>query len=112
MNPASTGSLLAQLREEEVAVVETAVRLAVDSVLNVLCGLSSSRAGEYQRLVGDRDREIRRLEARLREMEREQMGCCCRRGGAGGAGGDQQTCSPQPPRQTWDSSSTSKTQPG
>lgn len=79
MNSVTTGSLHPHLREEEVVVVETAVRLAVESVINVLFGLSSARTSEYQRVLGDRDRQIQRLEGRLRELEGEprQPGCTC-----------------------------------
>lgn len=59
------------LREEEALVVENAIRLAIDSIINVLYGVNSARANEYQRMVGERDKEIQRLECRLEELERE-----------------------------------------
>lgn len=82
MNSVTTGSLHAHLREEEVLVVENAIRLAIDSIINVLYGVNSARTNEYQRMVGDRDKEIQRLECRLRELERDlqaprQPVCTC-----------------------------------
>ncbi|XP_029959482.1 uncharacterized protein LOC115397360 [Salarias fasciatus] len=70
------------LRDHEAAVLENAVRLAVDSVINVLCSVNGARSREYRRMVEDRDREIRRLEGRLTELERElrllrRRGCSC-----------------------------------
>ncbi|XP_028327480.1 uncharacterized protein LOC114478550 isoform X2 [Gouania willdenowi] len=71
-----------QLRDDEALVVENAIRLAVDSIVNVLFGVNSSRAREYHRVLSDRDKEIQRLETRLRETEEElevlrQLGCGC-----------------------------------
>ncbi|KAK7886580.1 hypothetical protein WMY93_026201 [Mugilogobius chulae] len=60
-----------QLRADEAAVVEKAVRLAIESVMNVLCAVNSSRTNELQRLVSDREQEVRRLEERVREAEGE-----------------------------------------
>nr|XP_057910057.1 uncharacterized protein LOC131105685 [Doryrhamphus excisus] len=82
MNLAQSTSLHSHLRDEEALVVENAIRLAVDSILNVLYGVNSSRSREYQRMVADRDKEIQRLEGRLREMEREAH--TLRRCGGGG----------------------------
>ncbi|XP_037308925.2 uncharacterized protein LOC119197070 isoform X1 [Pungitius pungitius] len=59
------------LRGEEALVVENAIRLAIDSIINVLYGVNSSRTREYQRMVADKDKEIRRLESSLSEMECE-----------------------------------------
>ncbi|KAM8869248.1 uncharacterized protein AB9W97_016694 isoform 2-T2 [Spinachia spinachia] len=59
------------LRDEEALVVENAIRLAIDSIINVLYGVNSSRTREYQRMVADKDKEIRRLESSLSEMECE-----------------------------------------
>lgn len=85
MTSVTTGTLHPHLREEEVLVVENAIRLAIDSIINVLYGVNSARTNEYQRMVGDRDKEIQRLECRLRELEREQRSprrqqpaCSCR----------------------------------
>ncbi|KAM4568642.1 uncharacterized protein V3H82_012759 isoform 2-T2 [Fundulus diaphanus] len=82
MNVVENKSLHSQLRDEEAVVVENAVRLAIDSVLNVLYGLNGARTREYQRMVADRDKEIQRLEGRLTEIERElqvlrRHGCAC-----------------------------------
>ncbi|XP_034030128.1 uncharacterized protein LOC117513974 [Thalassophryne amazonica] len=70
------------MRDDEAAVVEKAIRLAIDSIINVLYGVNSARTHEYQRMVLDRDREIQRLEGRLREIEQElqllrAQGCTC-----------------------------------
>lgn len=82
MNLVTNRTLHAHLREEEAVVVENAIRLAIDSIINVLYGVNSARTNEYQRMVGDRDKEIQRLECRLKELERElqvprQQGCAC-----------------------------------
>ncbi|CAN9514182.1 unnamed protein product [Ophioblennius macclurei] len=70
------------LRDHEAAVLENAVRLAVDSVLNVLYSVNGARSREYRRMVEERDREIRRLEGRLAGLELElrllrRQGCSC-----------------------------------
>ncbi|XP_029360641.1 uncharacterized protein LOC115045209 [Echeneis naucrates] len=82
MNLAKNGTLHTQLCDEETVLVENAIRLAIDSIINVLYGVNSARSREYQRMVADRDREIRRLENRLREIEHElqllrTQGCTC-----------------------------------
>lgn len=82
MNLVTTRTLHPHLREDELLVVENAIRLAIDSIVNVLFGVNSARNIEYQRMVGDRDKEIQRLERRLKELEQEQMvprqrGCSC-----------------------------------
>lgn len=82
MNLVKTRSLHPHLRDEEALVVENAVRLAIDSVMNVLYGVNSAKTYEYERMVADRDKEIQRLECRLTEMERElqvlrRQGCTC-----------------------------------
>ncbi|KAI3360597.1 hypothetical protein L3Q82_002465 [Scortum barcoo] len=82
MNPVKSKTLHPHLRDEEAAVVENAVRLAVDSIINVLYGVNSARSREYQRMVADRDKEIRRLEGRLGEIDLElqllrRQGCAC-----------------------------------
>ncbi|XP_007570609.1 uncharacterized protein LOC103150802 [Poecilia formosa] len=82
MNLIENKTLRSQLHDEEAVVVENAVRLAIDSVLNVLYGVNGARTREYQRMVADRDKEIQRLEGRLTEIERElqvlrRHGCTC-----------------------------------
>lgn len=83
MNLVTTRTLHPHLREDELLVVENAIRLAIDSIVNVLFGVNSARNVEYQRMVGDRDKEIQRLERRLKELEQElmvrQRGCSCGR---------------------------------
>lgn len=98
MNLVKNRTLHAHLRDDEALVVENAIRLAIDSIINVLYGVNSARTHEYQRMVADRDKEIRRLECRLTEIERElrvlrRQGCTCELGreatshGGGGAQG-------------------------
>ncbi|KAM4735576.1 uncharacterized protein FYW61_006028 [Anableps anableps] len=82
MNLVENKTLRSQLHDEEAVVVENAIRLAIDSVLNVLYGVNGARTREYQRMVADRDKEIQRLEGRLTEIERElqvlrRHGCTC-----------------------------------
>lgn len=71
MNVVGTGTLRSDLRADELRMVENAVRLAIDSIINVLHGVNSARNAEYQRVVGDRDKQIQRLERRLKELEQE-----------------------------------------
>ncbi|XP_074539428.1 uncharacterized protein LOC141800652 isoform X3 [Halichoeres trimaculatus] len=83
MNCARNSTLHPQLREDEALVVENAIRLAIDSIINVLYGVNSARTREYQRMVADRDKEIQRLERRLGETEHElqvfrRQGCASR----------------------------------
>lgn len=82
MNLVKNRTLHPHLRDEEALVVENAVRLAIDSIINVLYGVNSARTHEYQRMVADRDKEIQRLEGRLTEVEQElkalrRQGCSC-----------------------------------
>ncbi|XP_019962393.2 uncharacterized protein [Paralichthys olivaceus] len=82
MNSVQSRSFPTNLRDEETALVENAVRLAIDSILNALSGVHSARTREHQRTVEDRDKEIRRLERRLRGIEHElqvlrRQGCTC-----------------------------------
>ncbi|TMS10684.1 hypothetical protein E3U43_019677 [Larimichthys crocea] len=82
MNVLKNTILHPHLRDEEAAVVENAIRLAIDSVINVLCGVNSAKTHEHRRMVADRDKEIQRLECRLKEIEHElqvlrRHGCTC-----------------------------------
>lgn len=82
MNLVTNRTLQPHLRDDEALVVENAIRLAIDSIVNVLYGVNSARTNEYQRMVGDRDREIQRLECRLKELEHHSQaqrhhGCTC-----------------------------------
>lgn len=83
MNLVRNRTLHQYLRDDEALVVENAIRLAMDSIINVLYGVNSARTHEYQRMVADRDKEIQRLECRLKEIEHElqvlrRHGCTCR----------------------------------
>lgn len=83
MNLVKNRTLHPHLRDEEALVVENAIRLAIDSIINVLYGVNSARNHEYQRMVADRDKEIQRLEGRLTVIEHElqvlrRQGCTCR----------------------------------
>lgn len=71
MNLVKTQTLHPHLRDEEALVVENAIRLAIDSIINVLYGVNSARTHEYQRMVADRDKEIQRLEGSLTEIQHE-----------------------------------------
>ncbi|XP_061531283.1 uncharacterized protein LOC133401844 [Phycodurus eques] len=64
------------LRPEEAAVVENAIRLAVDSVVNVLYGVNSGRSREYQRMVAERDKEIVRLQREVHALRRRGCASC------------------------------------
>lgn len=94
MNSVAAGTLHPHLREEEVLVVENAIRLAIDSIINVLYGVSSARTNEYQRVVGERDKEIQRLESRLRELEQAPRQPLC------GCSGFLGSADPQPGRRS------------
>ncbi|KAG7282966.1 hypothetical protein CRUP_028483 [Coryphaenoides rupestris] len=72
-----------QLRDEENLVIENAIRLAIDSIINVLYSVNATRGREYERMLGDRDKEIKRLCGREKDFERElrllrRQGCACR----------------------------------
>ncbi|XP_008299780.1 uncharacterized protein LOC103372035 [Stegastes partitus] len=95
MNLVQNRSLHPHLRDEEALVVENAIRLAIDSIINVLYGVNSARTHEYQRMVADRDKEIQRLECRLTEIEHElqelrRHGCTCGLSGTEHRGGGSQ----------------------
>ncbi|XP_051261868.1 uncharacterized protein LOC127366708 isoform X2 [Dicentrarchus labrax] len=59
--------------EDEALAIENAIRAAISTVMGVMCGACSRRAQEYQRIVADRDREIRRLESKLEESELKKL---------------------------------------
>ncbi|KAG8009835.1 hypothetical protein GBF38_013885 [Nibea albiflora] len=86
------------LRDEEALVVENAIRLAIDSIVNVLYGVNSAKTREHHRMVADRDKEIQRLECRLKEIEHElqvlrRHGCTC--GTQSLCGSQATSCDPQ-----------------
>ncbi|XP_077577864.1 uncharacterized protein LOC144199861 [Stigmatopora nigra] len=64
----------AGLRPDEALMVENAIRLAIDSVLNVLYGVNGGRCREYQRILADRDKEIHRLQREMSALRRRR-GC-------------------------------------
>ncbi|XP_057689230.1 uncharacterized protein LOC130914240 [Corythoichthys intestinalis] len=64
------------LRPDEALMVENAIRLAIDSVLNVLCGVNSGRCREYQQMVADRDKEIHRLQREMSALRRRGCASC------------------------------------
>ncbi|XP_077455584.1 uncharacterized protein LOC144073529 [Stigmatopora argus] len=64
----------AGLRPDEALMVENAIRLAIDSVLNVLDGVNGGRCREYQRILADRDKEIHRLQREMSALRRPR-GC-------------------------------------
>lgn len=57
--------------EGEAVLIENAIRSAVNTVMNVIYSACNRRVLEYQRMVADRDKEIRRLECRLEKSESE-----------------------------------------
>ncbi|KAF3839545.1 hypothetical protein F7725_018262 [Dissostichus mawsoni] len=82
MNLVKNKTMHPHMHDEEALVVENAIRLAVDSIINVLYGVNSARSREYQRTVADRDKQIERLQGRLTEVEQELQGlqtpgCTC-----------------------------------
>ncbi|CAL8288043.1 unnamed protein product [Merluccius merluccius] len=96
MNLQRNAAMHPQLRDEETLVIENAVRLAIDSIINVLYSVNGARSREYERVLADRDREIRRLSVREKDFERElrlvrRQGCS-----RGLHAGDQQHCSAFP----------------
>lgn len=111
MNVVGTRTLHADLRADELRMVENAVRLAIDSIVNVLQGVNSARNAEYQRMVGDRDKKIQRLERRLKELEQEltasppprHRGCPCglTEGTSGPNGLDEAEVTAAPEQRDW-----------
>ncbi|XP_018555636.1 uncharacterized protein LOC108899598 isoform X1 [Lates calcarifer] len=57
--------------EDEAVAIENAIRAAIKTVMNVICSACNRRVQEYQRMVADRDKEIRRLECKLEKSENE-----------------------------------------
>jgi len=59
------------LRDEEARVIENTIRLAVDSIINVLASVDCARTREHERVLAEREREIGRLATREKHFERE-----------------------------------------
>ncbi|XP_075962866.1 uncharacterized protein LOC142965694 isoform X2 [Anarhichas minor] len=57
--------------EDEALAVESAIRAAINTAMNVIRSACSRRVREYQSMVADRDREIGRLEEKLEESDSE-----------------------------------------
>lgn len=57
--------------EDEAVAIESAIRSAINTVLSVMSSACNRREQEYQRMVADRDKEIRRLECKLEKSESE-----------------------------------------
>ncbi|KAM9852056.1 uncharacterized protein ACBR49_005164 [Aulostomus maculatus] len=57
--------------EDEAVAIENAIRTAVNTVMTVIYNACSRRVSEYQEMVADRDKEIRRLECKLEKSEHE-----------------------------------------
>ncbi|KAG7216518.1 hypothetical protein INR49_002005 [Caranx melampygus] len=57
--------------EDEAVAIENAIRSAINTVMNVICSACNRRVLDYQRMVADRDKEIRRLECKLEKSESE-----------------------------------------
>ncbi|KAM6935749.1 uncharacterized protein PEZ65_006077 [Lycodopsis pacificus] len=57
--------------EAEALAVESAIRAAINTAMNVIRSACSRRVREYQSMVADRDREIGRLEEKLAEGDSE-----------------------------------------
>ncbi|XP_056237395.1 uncharacterized protein LOC130172598 [Seriola aureovittata] len=57
--------------EDEAVAIENAIRAAINTVMNVICSACNRKVLEYQRMVADRDKEIRRLECKLEKSESE-----------------------------------------
>ncbi|KAM8734999.1 uncharacterized protein AB9X84_023620 [Acanthopagrus schlegelii] len=57
--------------EDETLAIEHAIRAAVNTVMDVIYSACNRRVQEYQRMVADRDAEIRRLECKLEKSESE-----------------------------------------
>ncbi|XP_078143466.1 uncharacterized protein LOC139917899 isoform X2 [Centroberyx gerrardi] len=55
--------------EEEAFVVENVVKTAVRAVMDTIHRISDAKLHEYQRMVVERDKEIRRLEVKLEQTE-------------------------------------------
>ncbi|CAL8354750.1 unnamed protein product [Arctogadus glacialis] len=82
MNLLQNRTMHPQLRDEEALVIENAIRLAIDSIINVLYSVNGARTREYERMLGVRDKEIRRLSGREKDFEQElqllrRQGCSC-----------------------------------
>ncbi|XP_061573408.1 uncharacterized protein LOC133438847 isoform X1 [Cololabis saira] len=80
------------LSHDDALAVESAVRAAVSTAVRLASDAYGRRLQEYQRMVADRDREIRRLETELEELRAERRerdprgdGLVPRAGGLGAA---------------------------
>lgn len=74
--------------EDETLAIEHAIRAAVNTVMDVIYSACNRRVQEYQRMVADRDAEIRRLECKLEKSESELKGLRLEVGGRQPAEGE------------------------
>ncbi|CAL8283704.1 unnamed protein product [Lota lota] len=72
------------LRDGEARVIENVIRLAIDSIITVLAGVDCARTREHERLLAERDGELKRLSSREKQLERELQ--VLRRQGSGNGG--------------------------
>ncbi|XP_030013649.1 uncharacterized protein LOC115435407 isoform X2 [Sphaeramia orbicularis] len=64
-------SLLNTNAEDEALAIEQAIRAAINTVSNLILRTNNRKQQEYERMVADRDREIKRLECKLEKSESE-----------------------------------------
>lgn len=84
----SSGSPQRLHTEDETLAIEHAIRAAVNTVMDVIYSACNRRVQEYQRMVADRDAEIRRLECKLEKSESELKGLRLEVGGRQPAEGE------------------------
>lgn len=92
----SDGTMQTYLHNED-DVIENAIRTAINTVMNVISAANRGKILEYQRMVEDRDKEIRRLECKVEKSEHEfkmlhltvlrdfglsKKECCCGKSGS------------------------------